>query len=153
MPQIHVLLCKLKKWMQIDKLSGPLALLTWSSSKASDRRIWWVHRASPHSHPSDVPWRPRLARLHHWLHGNQGQAGVGALLGAGRLVWWTDLDCVCVGLHWLAGAVWPGVGWRRRDDERDVDLFYSGSGIWHRNGPLRSLGHSLESERKAVAGL
>lgn len=126
------------------------ALFTWSSSKTFDRHARRVLRSSPHGHPADVPWRSCLARLHHRPYGNQGDSGVAWLLGAGRLPWWTDLDCVHVGLPWLTGTVWlPGAGRWWWDDERDVDLLDSASGrIGHRSRSLWSQGHSLESKRK-----
>lgn len=58
-------------------------------------------------------------------------------LGAGRLPQWRDVDHAFVRLHWLNGIVWlPGAGWKRRDNERDLD---SGpGGIWQRSRSLRS---------------
>lgn len=131
--------------------------LTWCAGEPFDRHSRRVLRPSPHCHPAYVPRGPGLARLHHRPDGNQGEAGLAWLLGVGRLPRCIDHDCVCVGLRWLAGAVWlPGAGRRRWDDERDVDLLDSGSGrsgIWRRSRPLWSQGHSLDSRRKRYINL
>lgn len=120
------------------------AFLTWCSSKTFERHARRVLRSPPNSYPADVARRSRLTCLHHWPYWNLGEASrLSRLLGAGWRPWRTDLDCVCAWLLWMTGGGWiPRAGWRWWDNERDMDLLDSGSGIWQRSRSLWSQGNS-----------
>lgn len=146
--------------MEVQFVSGcvydwPLcskAVITWCSSKPFDRPVGRILRPSPYSHPAHVPRRSSLAGLHHRPHGDQGYGAEAWLLVDGRLAWLSDPDRVRVGSCRLARIVrLPRVGRGRRDDEGDVDLLYSRSGmswVWQRHRLLRPERHPFGKHQK-----